>query len=318
MTYPAARGSPPSAGPSQTSSVAAGYTQQSIPGSASWTSSPGGPEMVTAQSRHTSPASRLSSQPSTGSFGLYDSPRGPAGGLEGPIEMSSSGAQLRSDRTWAGPSSSAQSSVSRPPLAPRASDPYAFSAHTSTTSPPTSSYSSPASAPSAYARERVSASQSMSAMGSSTIGLKGRRAPAPAALDLSTRTEPPSTTMPLLDVGSNPSRPPRAPGRQKSMDMVSFVGLRRIAMTLTPQPVPRPLPTAPSEDEYKPPSPVLRSVPGRERRDSIPFPAHQLPTSSSPSGLLPSSLSSSIGIDTRRQSVIDRRESVATNGDRVS
>lgn len=227
MTNPAARGSPPSAGPSQTPSVAAGYTHQSMPGNASWTSSPGGPEKVAAHSRHTSPASRLSSQPSTGSFGLYNQmSRGQAGGSEGATEVNTSGAQVRSDRTWAGPSSSAQSSVSRPPLVPRASDPYAFSANTSTASPPTSSYSSPASAPSAYARERVPVSQSMSAMGSGTIGLKGRRAPAPAALDLSTRTEPPSTTMPLLDVQSNPSRPPRAPGRQKSMDMVSFVGLR--------------------------------------------------------------------------------------------
>lgn len=231
MTYPAARGSPPSAGPSHTPSYAAGYSQQSIPGTASWNSSPGGPGNAATQSRHTSPGGRLSSQPSAGSFGaLYDQTQHgvTGGGSDGMSEANTGGAQVRSDRSWAGPSSFAQSSVSRPPLAPRASDPYTFSANTSTTSPPASAYSSPGSAPSAYARERVSASQSMSAMGSTTVGLglKGRRAPAPAALDLSTRTEPPYTTMPLLDVQSNPSRPPRAPGRQKSMDMVSFVGPR--------------------------------------------------------------------------------------------
>lgn len=174
-----------------------------------------------------------------------------------------------------------------------------------------------------YPQERLPSSQSMSSM---AYNSRGRRAPAPAALDLghrervySAEPEPlPYTSDRRLELTMVSSAPP-------DYDRGGGAAVVPRGASLTSQPVPRPLPTAPAGRRVS-----MQQVPPHQpasppRTEPVPFPTHHSLAASrtSPPQTVPLSAVGGLGLgpldDQRASVVMDPRASVATNGgDRVS
>lgn len=183
----------------------------------------------------------------------------------------------------------------------------------------------PAAAQNAYSRggserERLPSSQSMSSV-SSAQPRSTRRAPAPAALDLSPRQQ--NTFAGQVTINEDEANYTE---RLADVQMVRTLCVLWVQLTLS-QPVPRPLPSAPSSQPATSHSQPSSSPHPPKRTDTIPFPDHDSQPNGSTSvyyansqPLAVPSSSNAMGLDDTRRTPVsdDQRLSVATNGDRLS
>ncbi|BEI99831.1 hypothetical protein CcaverHIS631_0408740 [Cutaneotrichosporon cavernicola] len=151
--------------------------------------------------------------------------------------------------------------------------------------------------PGSHSQERLPSSQSMSSL---VYNSRGRRAPAPAALDLGHREHIYSA----------------------EPESLAYTSDRRLDLTM---PVPRPLPTAPAGRRVSMQQTLPNQPSSPPRMEPVPFPTHHSPAASRtfPLQTVPLSAVGGLGLgpldDQRSSVVVDPRASVATNGgDRVS
>ncbi|WOO86187.1 DYRK-family kinase pom1 [Vanrija pseudolonga] len=275
MTYSAARGSPPSAGgplhaPGQPSVP---YRQAS--GSSAWSTA--GPGSTAASSSLAPAPIGLGWSPGASPRSLNDPDRfEDAASDDGGAASNAATASFNNGGTYQPqPQSWTSSPISQPPRDQ-------IEAYTP---------------PSAYSRELLlPSSQSSSTLNSS---MRGRRAPAPAALDLSPRSR-----QAIEESQQIPEEPPGWP-----QPHIPARSARRLS---------RPLPTAPPTRAEEFAHLVQSSA---RNGEPVPFPSNSSPLIASSSTLPLHAPLSAFGMDDQQMSTADQRTSIASsgaNGDRVS